>query len=536
VGVRVGTSGRLPAAYEAALAVASEATPDAVLQRIVDLARQVVPARFAALGVADGRGRLTQFITSGVTPAERALIGPLPEGHGLLGELIRERVPLLIENIAADPRSVGFPANHPPMRTLLGTSILLGERVLGNLYLTERTDGLPFDAADLAALRVLATHAAAAIDRAHLYRRAEEQRDHLRVILDNLPAGVLILAAPDAHVELANAAAITMIFGPDAFPGAVPVYDRDWRMLRADGAPIPPDQRPSVRALQGEVSHNQQLLLERADGSRTPVLAQATPLRDAEGAIPRAVVVFQDVTRLRAAEQLKDDFLSLISHEFRTPLTSIHGGAYLLANQGERLDDQTRRELLADIVTESDRLDRMLGNLLTLTAVMAGRLETRTEPVLVVPLVGKTSAEIAARTPSHHFTVEGATDLPLAEGDPPLLAQVLRNLYENAVKYSPGGGEIRTVLSTDGASVTISVIDQGGGIAADQVDKIFGRFHRAGADPTVRGMGLGLYLSHHLIEVQGGHIVASSPGPGLGATFAVTLPVAEGWAENGDGR
>jgi hypothetical protein len=161
---------------------------------------------------------MTQFITSGVTPEERARIGPLPEGHGLLGELIRERAPLLIAEIAADPRSVGFPPHHPPMRSLLGAPILLGDRVLGNLYLTERTDGEPFDGHDLTALQVLATHAAAAIDRAHAYRRAEEQRDQLRVILDNLPAGVMILAAPEARVELANATAVEMVFGPAPCP------------------------------------------------------------------------------------------------------------------------------------------------------------------------------------------------------------------------------------------------------------------------------------------------------------------------------
>jgi PAS domain S-box-containing protein len=529
-------SDRLVAAYEAALAVAREITPEAVLQRIVDLAREVVPAQYAALGVADERGRVTQFITSGITAAERVRIGSIPEGHGLLGELIHERIPLLVPDIAADPRSVGFPPHHPPMRTLLGTPIVLGERALGNLYLTERGDGQPFDADDLAALQVLAAHAAAAIDRAHLYRRAEEQRDQLRVILDSLPAAVMILAAPDALVELANAAAIEMVFGPTPLAGAFPVYGRDMRMLRADGTPLPHEQRLPVRALRGEAIRNQQLLLERGDGSRVPLLAQAAPIPDASGTVNRAVLVLQDITRLREAEQLKDDFLSLVSHEFRTPLTAIHGGAHLLANQGEELDEQTRRELLVDIVTESDRLDRMLNNMLTLTAIMAGRLAVSTEPVLIEPLARKEAEQAAGRAPAHTFVVDVPAGLPPAEGDPQLLAQVLRNLYENAVKYSPEGGDIRTTATAEADSITLRVTDAGIGIAPDQVDRVFERFHRAGADPTVRGMGLGLYLCRHLVEVQAGRIAASSAGPGRGATFAVTLPIARGWtiASNGE--
>lgn len=122
---------RLIAAYEAALAVASEVSLEAVLQRIVDVARNVAMSQYAALGVARGDGRLLQFITSGISDEDRAKIGPIPEGHGLLGELIRDSQPLLVPNIAADHRSSGFPPNHPPMKTFLGVPILLGNRVLG---------------------------------------------------------------------------------------------------------------------------------------------------------------------------------------------------------------------------------------------------------------------------------------------------------------------------------------------------------------------------------------------------------------------
>lgn len=521
------------AAYVAALDVASEVQLADVLQRLVDLARDVIPSRYAALGVADERGRITEFITSGITPLERARIGPIPQGHGMLGALIRDRMPMIVPDIGADPRSVGFPPHHPAMHSLLGVPLLLGERVVGNLYLTERLEDRNYDESDLQAIQILAAHAATAIDRARLFsqaeesrRRAEEQRDQLRVILDSLPSGVIIRTAPEGEIELANATALEIV-------GRRPDFDApgwDYHFLRADGRPLPRNQWPEMRALRGEIVRNRQLTLGIGDDRTLPVLVQAAPLRNRLGEVVRAVVVFQDITRLREAEQLKDDFLSLISHEFRTPLTAIHGGAHLLAQHGEALDSETRQNLLGDIVTESTTLEQMLANMLAVTAIQAGRLEPETEPILVPSLIRQAAAVAEARSGDHRFVVDVSEQVPPAEGDAELLGQVLRNLYENAAKYSPAASTIVTFVTFDGRHVTIHVADEGSGIAVEHLGTVFERFRRPGADPTVRGMGLGLYLSRHLIEAQGGRIGVTSPGPGKGATFSVTLPVSSDWS------
>jgi signal transduction histidine kinase len=208
----------------------------------------------------------------------------------------------------------------------------------------------------------------------------------------------------------------------------------------------------------------------------------------------------------------------------------------LLARQVDGLDQDTRLELLEDVVTESGRLVRMLDNMLSLAATMAGRTELRTEPVLLEPLVRRVATEVGDRSPGFTFTLDLPDGLPPVEGDNDRLAQVLRNLYENAVKYSPGGGPIRTTAAADGAAVTVEVTDEGIGIAPEHVPHVFERFRRPGADPTVRGMGLGLYLSRLLVEAQGGRITAHSAGPGRGATFAVTLPVAVGWDDHPEGQ
>ena len=291
------------AAYEAALSVASELDLETVLQRIVDLAREVVPSRYAALGVADDEGRIVSFTTSGITPEERAALGPIPQAHGLLGELIERRRPLLIPDIAADPRSVGIPDGHPAMRTLLGVPILSGARAVGNLYLTERLERDLYDEEDLRVVEILAAHAATAIERARLHgeidasrRRAEEQRDQLRVILENLPSGVLIQRAPDGEIELANDVGIDLLRGRALREGELPVCGRDYRLLRDDGGPLDPSQRPGMLALRGEVVRNRRVTLVRADGTRLPILMQAAPLGGNAGEVGRAVVVFLDVT------------------------------------------------------------------------------------------------------------------------------------------------------------------------------------------------------------------------------------------------
>jgi signal transduction histidine kinase len=166
---------------EAGMTLASELSLGAVLQRIVELAVEVTRARYGALGVLtpDGR-RIGEFITVGVTPEERAAIGDPPTGHGILGLLIREPHALRLSDITADPRSVGFPPNHPPMRSLLGLPVMAKGRVFGNIYLTEKHGAETFDEEDQRALEVLAAQAGIAIDNARLYEESERTAHELR--------------------------------------------------------------------------------------------------------------------------------------------------------------------------------------------------------------------------------------------------------------------------------------------------------------------------------------------------------------------
>ncbi|HXF99108.1 MAG TPA: GAF domain-containing sensor histidine kinase [Gaiellaceae bacterium] len=166
-------SDRLRVLIDAGIALSSELSLDALLQRIVETAAELTGARYAALGVIDRSGKgLERFLTTGIDPETHAKIGELPRGRGILGVLIREARPLRLDDVAADPRSVGFPPHHPPMKTFLGVPILLRGVAYGNLYLTEKEGGGPFTEEDEELIQLLAAQAAVAIENARLYESA----------------------------------------------------------------------------------------------------------------------------------------------------------------------------------------------------------------------------------------------------------------------------------------------------------------------------------------------------------------------------
>jgi signal transduction histidine kinase len=165
---------RLEALDAVTSALSTELALDRLLRLIVEIAAQVAGARYGALGVVGEDGYLTGFITTGLTPEERALLGPLPRGHGLLGVLIHEGEPLRVANIARDPRRIGFPPHHPPMTSLLGVPIRVHQQIVGDLYLTDKIGAPAFSAEDQHLIELLAAHAGIAIENARLYARLRE--------------------------------------------------------------------------------------------------------------------------------------------------------------------------------------------------------------------------------------------------------------------------------------------------------------------------------------------------------------------------
>jgi signal transduction histidine kinase len=252
----------------------------------------------------------------------------------------------------------------------------------------------------------------------------------------------------------------------------------------------------------------------------------ATPLHEPHGAFGGGVVIFRDVTERRIVERLKDETLSMASHDLRTPATVIKAQAQLLRRRvvSKRIDTDEFDEGLTMIVDQSDRLARLLNLLLDLSRIEAGRLELIRAPTDLVVLVHQLAAALQVTTERHRLVVV-APPAVIGDWDQRRLEEVVQNLLANAIKYSPQGGDIDVRVDVTGDAATVRVRDPGVGIAPDDLRHIFERFYRGRAIRRLEGSGLGLYISGAIVAAHGGHIWADSEGVGRGSTFAFSLPL-----------
>jgi len=240
------------------------------------------------------------------------------------------------------------------------------------------------------------------------------------------------------------------------------------------------------------------------------------------------VVIFNDITEIRSIERMKTAFVSTVSHELRTPLTSIKGfiSTLLMDEDGTFYDFETQREFYKIIDTECDRLTRLISDLLNVSRIEAGRaLDLNPKPVTLPALIEKVAAVQKSYTNKHELVVDIKNELPVIVADEDKVDQILTNLTNNAIKYSPKGGTVTITALADGDIVRMSVTDQGMGIPKEHLPKVFDRFHRVDNRDTrtVGGTGIGLYLVKHLVEAHGGKIWVESE-VGKGSSFIFELP------------
>lgn len=226
------------------------------------------------------------------------------------------------------------------------------------------------------------------------------------------------------------------------------------------------------------------------------------------------------------AERLKSEFISSMSHELRTPLTSIKGYSTSLLREDVTWDKDTTREFLAGIDQKADELRDLIDKLLQTTKIEGGAIKLDKEPVVLSKLVQKVLKDAAFHSSGHRFYHDFPLDIPVVEADARYLEQIVHNLVENAIKYSPKGGGIKVAGRVECGRVVVSVQDEGIGIAPEHLDKIFNRFYRVdnALSRRVGGTGLGLSIAKGLVEAHGGEIWVEST-PGSGSTFYFSLPL-----------
>jgi two-component system sensor histidine kinase KdpD len=237
----------------------------------------------------------------------------------------------------------------------------------------------------------------------------------------------------------------------------------------------------------------------------------------------------QDVERAQLAvetEQLRSALLTSISHDLRTPLASVLGSATTLKNYRSSLDEAAQDELIGTIQEEAERLNRFIANLLDMTKLEAGAVQPRADLIDIGDIVGSALERAAKVLVQHRVKVGLAADLPMLKLDPVLFEQVLFNLLDNAAKYAPEGTEIELSARQEGTAVCFRVIDEGPGIPADDLQRIFDKFYRVRiADNRRVGTGLGLAICKGFVEAMGGSIAAGNRRDRTGAAFTIAFPL-----------
>jgi PAS domain S-box-containing protein len=425
---------------------------------------------------------------------------------------------------------------------------------IGVIYIF-RTHGTAFSSDDRQVLSSFADQAAIAVRNATLYQQLAEEKDRLDAIIENSADGVLILDA-NCHIETINRALAEMTgWTPDEARGrpcheVIALRNRQGVDVCDKGCPLRTFDRYSVpRSVREEGSRPQaEGDIIRPDSQHTSVSITYSPLYDEEGQLVHIVGSVHDVSRFREAEEMKAMFISVISHELKTPVALIKGYANTLRREDAHWDPQTVRESLTIIEDESDRLDRLINNLLEASRVQAGTFKLELGDVSVPKLAAKiverfrvqaatASRHLSGETTKHDLQLDFPADFPPLLADEERLRAVFANLISNAIKYSPEGGSIRVGgrvgvgtpsrhPSGESDYAEFYVSDEGIGIPPAQQAKLFEPFYRVDSSlgRRTQGVGLGLFLCKAIVEGHGGHIWVEST-PGKGSTFRFTLPL-----------
>jgi PAS domain S-box-containing protein len=492
-----------------------------------EVARAAVPAiaDWVSVHVVGADGSLERVAVAHVDPAKLTFAEELearypPAGDDPTLEVLRTQHPVFVAELtekqldaaAVDELHRGLLRELGP-RSSIAVPLLAGDEALGVITFVQTESGRAYGDDDLALVLELARRVATAMENARLYAEAE-RRAQAASALANVGDAV-VLADANGVVRLWNPAAATITGIAEAAAVGRRLEDviPGWRTL-AQRIPVASGPGQTVTAL----AHPVEL-----DGRE--VWLSGSGVGFAEG----VVYAFRDLTEERRVEEMKSDFVATVSHELRTPLAAIHGSAMTILRPDLELEDELKSRLLAVIADESQRLAQIVNDLLLASHLDSGRLQLQIEscdPVELARLVVE-----AARTHlPDNVTVELDADeaLPSVAADPGQLRQVLENLVENAIKYSPDGGTVELRLGRDNGAVSFRVRDEGLGIPHAEHRRVFEKFYRLDPNMTrgIGGTGLGLYISRELVRMMGGRIWVESE-PDRGSTFTVEIPAAE---------
>ena len=483
--------------------LATELDPVAVLEAVVEGAIALLDVDAAALAALDGDDLVvTAAVGEG---AERALGARSSSTGWVAGDVIQSRAPVAYDDTATDESlaesDVLLESGH---RAYLGVPLTLRDGALYGVLSVYASEPREWREEEVQALGALAANASVALSNAELYQRVAVEREQSVAILANVADGIVAVDR-EGEVVLWNHAAeeITGVPASEAIGRTTAqVLQRD---LESEGG-----------------GTNRSIAIPRAGVDVWLSLSEGV-MRDPTGAVAGRIFAFRDISSEHIVEQMKSDFVSAVSVELRTPLTSIYGFAQTLLREDVAFGDSERHTFLEFIARESERLTTIVDALLNVARLDTGDLIVSLESTDVGRVVEKTLAAAAADANGRRLVaeVEGAL---AAQADPDKLRQVLDQLVSNALKYSPAGATIVVTARKLDETVEVTVVDEGAGVPVAERERIFSKFYKGG-DAHGRGTGLGLFIAQGLVREMGGRIWVDSE-EGKGSRFAFVLPLA----------
>jgi PAS domain S-box-containing protein len=445
-------------------------------------------------------------------PGAAASSGPRHVVQTGESELMTEIPADLLRSVAVDDLHLDL-LTELGLRSYVCVPLVARERTFGALTFVQAESGRSYDATDLALAEELARRAAAAIDNAQLFEQAES-RARAAQVLATVGDGVFQLDAAGV-IRLWNPAAeaITGLAAEDVVGRAAREAIPRWDELAG---------RISVASGPGEAGPAETLPVEI--GARELWLSFS-----GVGSEEGTVYAFRDLTEQRALEAMRSEFVATVSHELRTPLAAIHGAALTILRPDLELDDEMSGRLLRVIADESRRLAEIVNDLLVAGHLDAGGVGARIERCDPRELAERVLEAASTHIPPGiDLQLSSAEGVPEVAADREHLRQVLANLVDNAIKYSPDGGPVAVEIAPRNAWVRFTVRDRGLGIPRSEHARVFEKFYRLDPNMTrgIGGTGLGLYISRQLVETMDGRIWVESEN-GEGSTFVVEIPAAE---------
>ncbi len=506
---------QLEALLEISRALASRLDLPSLLRTILGYAAEMTTAEvgYIALTTPGGALRLTTGygLPSQVFNALAPYLAQKSPEQGFWNETeLRRQLSLIAE------------ASQRPLEQVVALPLVVeGERVLGGIFLF-RTGSAAFTAGDRSLLRDFADQAAIAVRNARQVDQLRQEKARVETIIENSPNGVMMLD-PDLRVTVINRALSRLVdLAPDEARGKTCAEILRLQNATGDHLCLSDEVLPPPTGLwygEGDIV--------RPGRKRITVGITYSPIFDRNGNLLNIIATLNDITRFREAEELKSTFISVISHELKTPVSLIKGYASTLTRDDAPLEPEMVRESGRIIEEESNRLNDLINNLLDASRIQAGALKLEVAEVNLARVAGVAIERFRTQTDRHRFELDFPPDLPWVWAEDRRLRQVYDNLLSNAIKYSPGGGLIRVGGWSEDGRVISYVADTGIGIPAEEQESVFERFYRG--DSSLRrstpGVGLGLFLVKAIVEAHGGEVWLQSE-PGKGSVFYFALPQA----------